>query len=173
MKKTNKAAEIIKLLKKGYSPKEVTEIMAVSYNYAWKLKRLLLAGVEAEVEKPTKETILKADKNVFPEAGEYIVVEGAKSASEIDAILNERGSRYGNFFDHARITQDIKRAMENSRNWATLPVDTREALEMTAHKIGRMLNGDPEYVDNVVDIIGYMQLVLDRMNGKAEHGIPT
>jgi hypothetical protein len=43
---------------------------------------------------------------------------------------------------------------------------------MLALKIARLLNGDPEYVDNVIDIIGYTQLVLDRMNGKTEHGIP-
>lgn len=93
--------------------------------------------------------------------------------TDVTAVLEERGSRYGPFVDHARITQNIKAAMVDSRNWAHLPVDTREALEMVAHKIGRILNGDPEYADNVIDIIGYMQLVLDRMNGKPERGIST
>lgn len=82
---------------------------------------------------------------------------------DVGAILEERGSRYGAFDEHARITQNIKRAMADSPNWASLRDDAREALEMVAHKIGRMLNGDPEYIDNVVDIIGYMQLVLDRI----------
>lgn len=171
MKKNTKSAGIRKLLKQGYTAREIKNRMAVSESYIHAIKKQMKAGVEAEVETVATKTVIQPSYN--PEAGEYIVVEGAKSISEIDAILNERGSRYGNFLDHARITQDIKRAMENSRNWATLPLDTREALEMTAHKIGRMLNGDPEYVDNVVDIIGYMQLVLDRMNGKAERGIST
>lgn len=91
----------------------------------------------------------------------------------IDAVLTERGSRYGNFEDHARITQAIKAAMIDSPNWNILRDDTREALEMVAHKVGRMLNGDPEYTDNVIDIIGYMQLVLDRMQGKKAHGLQT
>ena len=91
----------------------------------------------------------------------------------IDNILAERGSRYGKFETHARITQAIKTAMIDSPNWNTLRDDTREALEMVAHKIGRMLNGDPEYADNVIDIIGYMQLVLDRMQGKKAHGLQT
>lgn len=82
---------------------------------------------------------------------------------EIDQILEERGSRYGDFGSHAIITQNIKAAMRHSPNWAKLPNDMKEALEMVAHKVGRILNGDFTYADNVVDIIGYMQLVLDRM----------
>lgn len=95
----------------------------------------------------------------------------ADIAPKVDDILIERGGRYGPFVDHADITQGIKRAMRNSRNWGVLNNDMREALEMVAHKIGRILNGDPTYTDNVIDIIGYMTLVLDRMEGRSEHGV--
>lgn len=91
----------------------------------------------------------------------------------IDKVLNERGSRYGKFSEHALITQNIKAAMRHSPNWNKLPEDMKEALEMVAHKVGRILNGDPEYPDNVVDIIGYMQLVLDRMMGVRERGVQS
>jgi len=37
--------------------------------------------------------------------------------------------------------------------------DKKEALEMTAHKIGRILNGDAEYKDSWLNIIGYIRLV--------------
>lgn len=85
----------------------------------------------------------------------------------IEEILKERGSRYGEFREHARIAQNIKRAMADSPNWATLLPDTRECFEMIAHKIARALNGDPEYMDNITDIIGYAKLVEARMgNGK-------
>lgn len=77
----------------------------------------------------------------------------------IDNTLEERGSRYGEFDEHARITQNIKRAMANSPNWNDLSDPMKEALEMTAHKIGRILNGDPEYQDSWHDIIGYIRLV--------------
>ena len=79
--------------------------------------------------------------------------------SEIDATLQERGNRYGEFHEHARITQNIKRAMVDSPNWASLSDDKKEALEMVAHKIGRILNGDPKYIDSWHDIIGYTRLV--------------
>lgn len=88
----------------------------------------------------------------------------AKSAG-IDATLSERGSRYGKFTGHARITQALKRAMVDSPNWAALPDDMKEALEMVAHKIGRILNGDPSYHDSWHDIIGYTKLVADRLQG--------
>lgn len=87
--------------------------------------------------------------------------------SDIEKTLAERGSRYGSFSGHALITQNIKRAMQNSPNWATLSDDKKECLEMVAHKIGRILNGDPEYADNWHDIIGYTKLVEDALNGRA------
>jgi hypothetical protein len=81
----------------------------------------------------------------------------------IDQILEERGARYGSFVDHAYITQNIKRAMQHSRNWEKLSDDKKECLEMIAHKIGRILNGDPEYHDSWNDIMGYTKLVADRL----------
>lgn len=83
--------------------------------------------------------------------------------STIENTLEQRGTRYGIFAEHARITQNIKRAMQDSPNWQTLRDDQREALEMTAHKIGRILNGDPDYHDSWYDVIGYTKLVADTL----------
>jgi len=83
--------------------------------------------------------------------------------TDIDATLAERGSRYGSFTEHARITQAIKAAMADSPNWKTLDDDMRETLEMIAHKAGRILNGDPQYHDSWHDIVGYTKLVADRL----------
>jgi hypothetical protein len=83
--------------------------------------------------------------------------------TNIQETLAERGSRYGEFDEHARITQNLKRAMADSPNWSVLSDDMKEALEMVAHKMGRILNGDPDYDDSWRDIIGYTQLVLNRL----------
>lgn len=83
--------------------------------------------------------------------------------STIDNTLAERGTRYGAFTGHAKITQAIKAAMVDSPRWAELKDDQKEALEMTAHKIGRILNGDPSYIDSWTDIIGYTRLVEVRL----------
>lgn len=81
----------------------------------------------------------------------------------IDSVLAERGSRYGSFDAHASITQNLKRVMVNSPKWASLADDQREALEMVQHKIGRILNGDPNYIDSWTDIVGYARLVENRL----------
>lgn len=86
--------------------------------------------------------------------------------TKIDETLSERGGRYGKYKDHAYITQNIKRAMMDSKNWWTLSDDKRESLEMIAHKIGRILNGDPDYDDSWLDIEGYSKLVRDEINNR-------
>lgn len=86
----------------------------------------------------------------------------------LDSVLEERGKRYGNFRDHAHITWQIKGAIHAAvlrRDPETFASDHLEALDMIAHKIGRIVNGDPNYADSWVDIAGYAQLVADRLNG--------
>lgn len=77
----------------------------------------------------------------------------------IDDTLQERGSRYGEFENHAQISQDLKAVMRSTPNWEALPAHTKEGLEMIQHKIARALNGDPSYADNFHDVAGYSQLV--------------
>lgn len=83
----------------------------------------------------------------------------------IDATLEERGSRYGKFVDHARVTQALKRTIFSNMAASSLADDQAEALEMIAHKIGRIVNGDPNYADSWIDIAGYAKLVADRLQG--------
>ena len=67
-------------------------------------------------------------------------IAARKETSEMDKILTERGSRYGSFKTHALITQTLKAAMAMTPKWNDLSPSQKEALEMTAHKIGRILN---------------------------------
>lgn len=88
--------------------------------------------------------------------------------SNIDKILAERGQRYGEFTQHAYVTQNLKDAMVDSEQWIYLDDDQKECLEMVAHKIGRILNGDPNYIDSWTDIIGYTRLVEKRLIAEQE-----
>ena len=85
--------------------------------------------------------------------------------TKISETLEERGQRYGTFVGHAEVTQDLKRCMAHhlAKRGKTLTDDQWEALEMIAHKIGRIINGDPDYADSWVDIAGYAKLVGDRL----------
>ena len=88
--------------------------------------------------------------------------------TNINDTLAQRGNRYGSFTGHAKITQNLKTLMQSTPNWIGLLPDQREALEMIAHKIGRILNGDPNYDDSWVDIAGYSMLVAKRLQDKAK-----
>lgn len=80
-----------------------------------------------------------------------------------DAMLDERGKTHGDFFDHAEATQSLKRMMRASKNWDRLNDMQVEALDMIAHKIGRILAGDPNYKDHWDDLAGYARLVAQRL----------
>ncbi len=85
-------------------------------------------------------------------------------ATDVDKTLDERGSRYGKFKDHAAISQALKCIMNEHRS-QLMAADQVEALEMICHKIARILNGDPDYADSWIDIAGYAKLVADRLEG--------
>ena len=86
--------------------------------------------------------------------------------AQVGEILVQRGNRYGTFRDNANTTQTIKQAFQCAPNWGTLDAHHKESLEMIAHKIARILNGDPNYDDSWVDIAGYAQLVVDIIRGE-------
>lgn len=83
--------------------------------------------------------------------------------TDINTTLGERGQRYGDFTKHAAVAQDIKRALFDCRARESLPAYQVEALEMIAHKMARIVNGDPNYHDSWHDIVGYAKLVADRL----------
>jgi len=84
----------------------------------------------------------------------------------IDKVLTERGNRYGAFKDGASIMQQLKTVMRSTDGWERLTDSQKEALEMIQHKIGRVLNGDPTYVDSWTDICGFSQLIVNELEGK-------
>jgi hypothetical protein len=81
----------------------------------------------------------------------------------IEKILAEREKNYGDYAGHAYLSQNLKRAMADSKNWEKMPDRMRESLEMVQHKIARILNGNPHYADSWHDIIGYVKLIIDDM----------
>ena len=77
-------------------------------------------------------------------------------------LLNERGKTHGDYTEHARITQNLKIMMRNFKGWGRLNLAMCESLDMQAHKIGRILAGDPDFRDHWDDIAGYAKLVANR-----------
>lgn len=73
---------------------------------------------------------------------------------KIDAILAERGAIYGSFKDCAAISCGIKDVFRAAPNWNKLTAEQQEVLDQMATKCSRILSGDPDHVDNWVDIAG-------------------
>jgi len=117
------------------------------YRSLLKMERRLLI----DIKRRENETV-----NIPIEQEFNSVVEENKT---IEKILAEREKTHGDFRTHAAITDAIKYHMHNSSKWDYLSSTQREALDMTAHKIGRILAGDPDHKDHWDDIAGYTTLV--------------
>lgn len=87
----------------------------------------------------------------------------------VDETLTTRAQSYGKFKDGAELMQSLKRSMaaHAAKHDKTFADDQWEALEMIVHKMGRIVNGNPDVVDHWVDIAGYATLIADRLEGRA------
>ncbi len=78
--------------------------------------------------------------------------------NDIEDTLKERNETHGDFEKNANLSQKIKDVFKNG-NWEGLSPDKKEALEIIATKISRILSGDSEHADSWHDIAGYAVLV--------------
>jgi hypothetical protein len=117
--------------------------------------------------------VLKYDDEVVEQDTEWqppaMVPMPDLTAANIEDLLNDRAKDYGKFKDGAALMQSIKRLLaEHARVHDKLFADDQwEAIEMIVHKMARIVNGNPDKVDNWVDIAGYATLVADRLEGNA------
>ena len=86
----------------------------------------------------------------------------------LEAVLVDRGGKYGEYSRHAKLSQEFKKVMKHSSNWLTLNESMKESLEMIVHKMARILNGDPTHADSWVDISGYSTLIIKELNKENE-----
>jgi hypothetical protein len=80
---------------------------------------------------------------------------------DIPEMLKQREEQYGSFESHSILSQNLQDVLICFPKWQSLPKIEKEALTMICHKMARILNGDPLYPDNWVDICGYSQLVVN------------
>lgn len=86
----------------------------------------------------------------------------------VDVTLDARALDYGKFIEGAEVMQMLKRVVQNalSNRDKVLAHDQAESMDMIIHKIGRIVNGNPDVVDHWLDIAGYAKLVADRLEGR-------
>lgn len=97
------------------------------------------------------------------------IVKEVEETTNVDKTLDARAEMYGKFKDGATLMQSIKRVLADhaAKHGKTFADDQWEALEMIVHKMGRIVNGDPDVTDHWLDIAGYATLIADRLEGNA------
>lgn len=78
-------------------------------------------------------------------------------------LTDIRHNTHGDWMYQSGVTHNLKRMLREEGNWEMLLPHHREALDMIAVKMGRILTGDPKFADHWDDIAGYAHL------GKAGH----
>lgn len=73
-------------------------------------------------------------------------------------LLQSRQTTHGSFTDNARYSQGLKEFYRLAPAFAAMPDVQREALEMIACKISRILSGQSNFVDHWSDLAGYAEL---------------
>lgn len=71
------------------------------------------------------------------------------------ALLGQRGQTHGDFRAMSTRIQQIKTVMRMGSKWIDMSEPQKEALELIATKIGRIIEGDPEFKDHWDDLGGY------------------
>jgi len=92
---------------------------------------------------------------------------------EIKDVLQQRNGTHGNFLDTCATTQELMQVLYRGSNFGALSAPQVESLHMMAHKLARIVNGDPNFEDHWIDIEGYSTLVRIHcihplMNAKAQ-----
>lgn len=90
-----------------------------------------------------------------------------QSDQPIQSTLDNRGTRYGDFRTQAALSQALstfwKQHYYQLHPNTQLPPFILESIEMIFHKLARLANGDPLFIDSYRDLVGYSQLVVDAL----------
>ena len=77
-----------------------------------------------------------------------------------DKLRKERGSTHGDFAEGAVIVQGIMDLLMGGVSWKKMNPVQKEVTHMIAHKLQRIVTGDPDVDDHWDDIAGYAHLVI-------------
>lgn len=105
--------------------------------------------------------------SLVQDASTNTIVATHSEPTKVDNILDQRATQYGKFIEGAEVMQMLKQVVRTSvqKRGTALAFDQLESIDMIIHKLGRIVNGNPDNVDSWRDIAGYATLVADRLEG--------
>ena len=80
------------------------------------------------------------------------------AAHGIEDTLIERQQTHGDYTETARLAQELKETLRAGFAYGDLSSSHREALDLIATKLARILSGNPREPDHWRDIAGYARL---------------
>jgi hypothetical protein len=85
---------------------------------------------------------------------------------DVPNFLADRKHTHGPFEEFSHICQELKAIVYNSPDYAALSDVQKEVLDMTCHKLARILTGDPNHIDHWEDIAGYNVRAVEFLRSK-------
>jgi len=80
-----------------------------------------------------------------------------------EKLLDERKRTHGSFIVNSRVSQGLKDVIRKEPLYAELDIIHREALDHIFGKIGRIMAGDPRFIDAWRDVAGYASLIVKEL----------
>lgn len=142
-------------------------VKTAAKRFAQPVSRIYLLRKQVREEQGPRTEVLSLKSGRVAIVKKPVEVAPEVSPEAIVDVLNDRAKDYGKFRDGAALMQGMKRLLSDHARAhnKTFTDDQWEALEMIVHKIGRIVNGNPDKVDHWTDIAGYAKLVADRLQG--------
>ena len=78
--------------------------------------------------------------------------------TETNDLVADRGKTHGSWFEQSALQNLIKADMHSGPRWHLLSASQKEALDMIAVKVSRIVSGNPAEPDHWDDIMGYALL---------------
>lgn len=79
-------------------------------------------------------------------------------ADNVVSLLQERNKTHGSFELNAHYSQMFKQIMHGADCWPGMPNAQKEALDLIALKLSRILSGQTKFNDHWDDLAGYAKL---------------
>jgi hypothetical protein len=170
MKRTTKRAIKVFADNPEATCKDVAKICGITKSAADNIRFKYKSEIRRErnrVKPYDVEPQMELDLSQFPTADTVEQKLQRAPRMTVDNVVDERAITYGKFENLAEVSQRFKDSLHYfliTRNKYLAP-DQQEAMELIFHKFARIVNGDPDHIDNWKDIAGYATLVADRLEG--------
>lgn len=78
-------------------------------------------------------------------------------------LLDERNKTHGSFAVGSKISQGLKHVIRDTDGYSSMKDIQKEALDNIFGKIGRIIAGDPDFIDTWRDVAGYSELIVKEL----------